>query len=58
MYISFANKVADQMRGKGGGATNSGNDVLMIRQMSFAVLATVDLVAVEIDIVRETHGGG
>jgi hypothetical protein len=29
----------------------------MIRQMGLAVLAAVDLVAVQIDVVREAHGG-
>jgi len=31
-------------------------DVLMVREMRLAVLASVDLVAVQVDIVGKTHG--
>ena len=30
-------------------------DIFMIAQMSLAVLASVDLVAVQVNIVRQTH---
>jgi len=36
--------------------TYSAYDVFMVREMRLAVLATVDLVAVQVDIVREPHG--
>ena len=38
--------------------TYSAYDVFMVREMRLAVLAAVDLVAIEIDIVGETHGPG
>lgn len=31
------------------------DDIFMVTQMSFAVLATVDLMTVQVDVVRETH---
>lgn len=33
----------------------AGQDVFMIRQVSFAVFASVDTVRVEVNVVRETH---
>jgi hypothetical protein len=36
--------------------TYSAYDVFMVREVRLAVLAAVDLVAIEIDIVGETHG--
>lgn len=38
-------------------AAHSGNDIFMIRQMRLAVLASVNLVAIQVDIVWEAHGG-
>jgi hypothetical protein len=52
IYVSSQNSGAGYRRG----TTDSGNDVLMVRQMSLAVLAAVDLVAIEVDVVRKTHG--
>jgi hypothetical protein len=37
------------------GETYSAHDVLMIREVGFAVLAPVDLVAAQVNIVCETH---
>ena len=36
--------------------TYTADDVLMISQVGLAVPAPVDLAAVEVDVVRETHG--
>lgn len=35
--------------------THSTDDILVVREMSLAVLAAIDLMAVQIHIVRETH---
>ena len=44
-------------RGGGGGAKGKypTDDVFMVTQMRFAVLAAVDLMTVQVNIVRETH---
>ena len=38
------------------GQTHPTDDVVMVREVSLASLASVDLVAVEIGVVREPHG--
>lgn len=35
--------------------TYAAYDILVVRQVSFAVLAAIDLMAVQIDIICETH---
>jgi hypothetical protein len=48
----------DSTRYKGGDTTYPAYYVIMVGKVSFAVLAAVDLVAVKIGIVGETHAGG
>jgi len=37
--------------------TDSAQDVIVVRQVGFAVLATVDARRVEVDVVGESHDG-
>jgi hypothetical protein len=43
-------------RGRGASSTYSTYDVFVVREMRLAVLAAVDLVAVQVDVIREPHG--
>jgi hypothetical protein len=43
------------MREKEGEEKYPTDDIFMVTQMRFAVLATVDFMTVQIDVVRETH---
>lgn len=38
--------------------TDSAEDVIMVRQMSLAVLAAIDARRIEVDVVGKTHGDG
>ena len=42
-------------KARDGAATHPANDVLMIRQVRLAVLTPINLVAVQVGVVRETH---
>lgn len=60
MDVGFSFESEDEeVEGRGYGGKRRGvyptDDILVVTQMSFAVLATIDLMAVQIDVVRETH---
>ena len=52
----FCATLADE-RGPGRLGTDSAEDVIVVRQVGLAILATIDARRVEVDVVRETHDG-
>ena len=44
--------------GRREGGTYTADDVVVVREVGFAVLAAVDLVTVQIRVICETHAGG
>lgn len=55
-YVSRELSLPQPAKGRRACLTYSAYDIFMVREVRLAVLAAIDLVAVQVDVVREPHG--